>query len=45
MLDVLQGVFGGLVRRTIEHHVRDEVPAVLNAIRARLEGGDPGEDW
>jgi len=43
-LDVFRGIFGGLVRRTVEHHVRDEVPTVLNAIRARLEAGDPPDE-
>jgi hypothetical protein len=40
-VDTLQGLFGGLVRRIIERRVRDEAPGVLNALRVRLEGGDP----
>lgn len=40
-VDVLQGLFGGLVRRIIERRVRDEAPAVLNTLRVRLEGGGP----
>ena len=40
-VDVLDGVFGGLVRRIIERRVHDEAPAVLNALRVRLESGDP----
>lgn len=38
---MLDGVFGGLVRRLIERRVRAEAPAVLNALRVRLESGDP----
>jgi hypothetical protein len=40
-VDVLHGVLGGLVRRVIERRVREEAPGVLNALRVRLEGGDP----
>jgi hypothetical protein len=40
-IDVLQGVLGGLVRGVIERRVRNEAPAVLHALRARLERGDP----
>jgi hypothetical protein len=40
-VDVLDGVFGGLVRRAIERRVQQEAPAVLNALRGRLESGDP----
>jgi hypothetical protein len=39
-VDVLDGVFGGLVRRVIERRVQEEAPAVLNALRVRLESGE-----
>jgi hypothetical protein len=40
-VDVLDGVFGGLVRHAIERRVQEEAPAVLNALRVRLESGEP----
>jgi hypothetical protein len=40
-LDVLHGFLGGLMRRIVEARVRDEAPAVLDALRSRLEHGDP----
>ncbi len=40
-LDVLQGLWGGVIRRIIERRLRAEAPAVIQAIRARLESGDP----
>jgi hypothetical protein len=40
-VDVLDGVFGAVVRRLIERRVKEEAPAVLNALRVRLESGDP----
>ena len=40
-VDVLGGVWGGLVRRMIERRVKDEAPGILNALRVRLESGDP----
>ena len=40
-VDVLGGVWGGLVRRMIEGRVKDEAPGILNALRVRLESGDP----
>jgi hypothetical protein len=40
-VDVLDGVFGGLVRRVIERRVHEEAPAVLNALRVRLESVEP----
>lgn len=40
-VDVLQGMFGGLVRRMIERRVRAEAPGVLMGLRQRLESGDP----
>lgn len=42
-VDVLQGLFGGLARRVVEGRIRDEAPAVLASVRARLESGDPPE--
>jgi hypothetical protein len=38
-LDVLEGLFGGLVRRVIERRVRDEAPELLLALRRTLEEG------
>jgi hypothetical protein len=40
-LEVLQGAFGGVMRRIIERRVRAEAPAALDILRHRLEGGDP----
>lgn len=40
-VDMLDGFFGGLLRRVIEGRVRDEAPPVLDALRTRLENGDP----
>jgi hypothetical protein len=40
-VDVLDGIFGGLVRRIIERRVKAEAPGILNALRVRLESGDP----
>jgi hypothetical protein len=40
-VDVLDGIFGGLVRRVIERRVKEEAPGILNALRIRLESGDP----
>jgi hypothetical protein len=40
-VDVLAGVFGGLVRRVIERRVQEEAPTVLSGLRVRLESGDP----
>lgn len=40
-LDVIHGIFGGLVRRMIERRVRSEAPGVLMGLRTRLERGDP----
>jgi hypothetical protein len=42
-VDVLQGAFGGLYRSVIERRVRKEAPALLQGLRAKLEGGDPPE--
>jgi hypothetical protein len=40
-LDVLEGFFAGLLRHVIEGRVQDEAPDVLDALRTRLESGDP----
>jgi hypothetical protein len=40
-VDVLNGRFGGLVRRIIERRVRDEAPDVLIALRRTLEDRRP----
>ena len=39
--DVFDGIFGGLIRRTIEHRLRREGPQALQALRRRLESGEP----
>jgi hypothetical protein len=40
-VDVLQGFLGGLARRMVEGRIREEAPAALAAVKARLESGDP----
>jgi hypothetical protein len=40
-VDAFQGVFGGLIRRTVERRVKGEAPGVLQGLRGRLESGDP----
>lgn len=40
-VDVLDGFFAGLLRHVIEGRVRDEAPDVPDALRTRLETGDP----
>jgi hypothetical protein len=40
-LDVLDGMFGGVVRRVIERRLRSEAAGVLRDLKARLESGDP----
>jgi hypothetical protein len=40
-VDVLDGVRGGVTRHMIERRVRQEAPAVITALRIRLESGDP----
>lgn len=40
-IDVLAGMWSGLVRRILERRVRTEAPAVLTTLRYRLESGDP----
>lgn len=40
-VDVLDGFFGGLVRRIVERRLRDEAGQVVDALRRRLEAGEP----
>jgi hypothetical protein len=40
-VDALDGFWGGLVRRILEHRFRSEAPAILQTLRRRLESGDP----
>ena len=40
-VDLIHGIFGGLVSRMMERRVRCEAPGVLLGLRKRLEGGDP----
>ena len=40
-VDVFQGAFAGIVRRMVEKRIRADAPAVLDAMRRRLEHGDP----
>lgn len=40
--DVLGGFFGGLVRLIVERRLKSEAPAILRALRTRLESGEPG---
>ena len=40
--DVLGGFFGGLVRLVMERRLKSEAPAILRALRTRLESGEPG---
>ena len=39
--DAFEGFFGGLVRRIAERRIRSDAPGVLDALRRRLEGGEP----
>jgi hypothetical protein len=39
--DVFDGMFGGLIRKTIERRLRREGPQALQTLRRRLESGDP----
>jgi hypothetical protein len=43
-LDVLRGVFGGIVRGVLERRLRAEAPQVIQGLRARLESGAPPAD-
>ena len=40
-VDILDGVFGGLVRRIAERRLREEAGDVVDGLRRRLESGDP----
>lgn len=40
-LDVLDGPFGGLVRRIVERRLRNEAGQVIDALRRRLRSGEP----
>lgn len=40
-LDVLDGPFAGLVRRIVERRLRNEAGQVIDALRGRLQSGDP----
>lgn len=40
-VDVLHGFLGGLVRRIVERRLRSEAGHVVDALRRRLESGDP----
>lgn len=40
-VDVLDGMFGGLVRRIVERRLRDEAGLIVEGLRTRLEGGEP----
>ncbi len=40
-IDILDGIFGGLVRRIAERRIREEAGDVVDGLRRRLEAGDP----
>ena len=40
-LDVLSGLWGGLVRMVLGRRLKAEAPGVLETLRARLETGPP----
>lgn len=40
-LDVLDGMFAGVVRRIIERRLRNEAGQVIDALRRRLQSGEP----
>lgn len=40
-IDLLDAWYAGLLRRVVEHRVREEAVDVLNGLRRRLESGDP----
>mgnify|MGYP001172896244 FL=1 len=40
-VDVLDGLFGGLVRRVMERRVREDAAMVVDAVRQRLQSGEP----
>ena len=41
-VDLFQGVLAGVVRRLVEKRIRTEAPAVLDAMRRRIESDVPG---
>ena len=43
-VDILRGVFGGLVRGVLEDRVERQVPLIVRGLRARLESGNPPDD-
>lgn len=40
-VDVLDGFFGGLVRRIMERRLREDAALVVDALRQRLQSGEP----
>jgi hypothetical protein len=40
-VDVLGGIFGGVVRLAVEHRLKSQAPAILRDLRRRIETGDP----
>ena len=40
-VDLLDGLFGGLVRRVAERRLRNEAGQVVDALRRRLAAGEP----
>jgi hypothetical protein len=40
---VLDGFWGGLVRRILERRLKSEAPTLLETLRHRLESGEPPE--
>ena len=43
-VDVLQGMFGGIIRWFMERQLKSEASGVLLGLRRRLESGEPGAD-
>ena len=43
-VDVLDGFFGGLVRRVAERRLRNEAGQVVDGLRQRLAAGEPTKD-
>jgi hypothetical protein len=39
--DAFEGLFGRFVRHMVEGRIRAEAPAVLDALRRKLEADDP----
>lgn len=39
--DAFEGLFGKVVRGVVERRIRSDAPAVLDAMRRKLEGGEP----